>query len=154
MERKSALSRIYLFLGQYQHTLDYKSRTSIPKKFREQLTEGAVLTRGLDGCLFLYPKSEWEVLSIQLKELPLTGSDSRAFSRYLFSNALEVVFDNLGRITIPDYLRAHSKLGKNVVIIGVLNRIEIWAEESWRLFNKKIAKSSSEIAEKLSRSGI
>jgi MraZ protein len=143
-----------LFLGQHQHTLDYKSRTSIPKKFREQLKEGAVLTLGLDGCLFLYPKSEWEILANRLKELPLTGADARALSRYLFSSAVEVAFDNLGRITIPDYLREHSKIQKKVIIIGVLNRVEIWADENWRLFNKKIAKSSAAIAEKLSGSGI
>jgi MraZ protein len=143
-----------LFLGQYQHNLDYKGRTSIPKKFRAQVQKGAILTRGLDRCLFLYPKEEWEKLSFRIANLPLTGSDAREFSRYLFSGAVEVSFDSLGRITIPDYLKAHAELRKELVIIGVLNRIEIWSKRRWNLFNKKLSSESEKTAEKLAESGI
>lgn len=143
-----------MFLGQYQHTLDYKNRTSIPKKFRIALNEGAVLTLGLDNCLFLYSKTEWQKLSERMKDLPLTGSDARAFSRYLFGGANETTFDSLGRIKIPDYLKTHAGLEKKIIILGVVNRIEIWSERNWHIFNKKITKTSSEIAEKLSGSGI
>lgn len=141
-------------MGQFQHTLDIKNRVSIPKKFREQLISGAVLTTGLDGCLFLYPQNEWEVLSAQMKDLPLTGTDARAFSRYLFSGAVEVSFDQLGRIVIPDYLASHAKLRKKVVIIGVLNRVEIWAENTWKVFSKKVGSRTEEISEKLAGTGI
>jgi len=143
-----------LFVGQYSHSLDYKSRISIPKKFRDELKNRAILTRGLDNCLFLYPMSEWEILSERLRQLPLTGRDARAFSRYLFSGAVEVKFDRLGRITVPDYLVKHAHFKKSVVIIGVLNRVEIWSKEFWDSFNKRVSKKSEEIAEKLSGSGI
>lgn len=143
-----------MFLGQYQHSLDYKGRTSVPKKFREDLKPSAILTVGLEGCLFLYPKDEWEKLSTRLSELPLTVSDARNFSRYLFSSAVEVSFDKLGRITIPDYLKNHASLKKSLIIAGVLNRVEIWDQVKWEVFNKNLNSQSEEIAEKLSGSGI
>lgn len=143
-----------MFLGQYQHSLDYKGRTSVPKKFREDLKPSAILTVGLEGCLFLYPKDEWEKLSTRLSELPLTASDARNFSRYLFSSAVEVSFDKLGRITIPDYLKNHASLKKRLIIAGVLNRVEIWDQVKWEVFNKNLNSQSEEIAEKLSGSGI
>lgn len=143
-----------MFLGQYQHTLDYKNRTSIPKKFRELLADGAVLTLGLEDCLFLYSKDEWDKLSVQMQQLPLTGSDARAFSRYLFGGAVEVSFDSLGRINIPDYLMKHAKITKKIVVVGVLNRIEIWSENNWHVYNKKVIKTSAETAEKLTGTGI
>lgn len=143
-----------MFLGRYLHSLDYKSRTSVPKKFREQLKSGAILTSGLDGCLFLYSKTDWEDLSDRIRELPITAADARDFSRYLFSGAIEVRFDSLGRITIPDYLVDYAKLEKDIVILGVLNRIEIWSKKSFSLLNRKLKTRTEEIAEKLSGSGI
>lgn len=89
-----------------------------------------------------------------MESLPLTGADARSFSRYLFSGATEVEFDALGRIVIPDYLKRYGGIEKDVVFIGVLNRIEIWSEKRWKLINKKVSSQSSEIAEKLSDSGI
>ena len=142
-----------MFLGQFHHTLDYKGRLSIPKKFRDEIKAG-VLTRGLDNCLFLYSKEEWEALSNRIRQLPLTASSARSFSRYLFSGAIDSAFDKLGRITLPDYLKEHAQIDKNVVIIGVLNRVEIWAEKNWEEFNQKARDESSAIAEKLSESGI
>lgn len=143
-----------MFVGSYLHRLDYKSRTSIPKKFREKLDKKAILTRGLDGCLFLYPEKEWEDLGQRLEQLPLTGSDARAFSRYIFGGASEVSFDSLGRITIPDYLREYARIKKDVVILGVLNRVEIWSKDNYQKLSKEITSRSEEIAEKLVGSGI
>lgn len=143
-----------MFLGQFQHTIDYKGRTSIPKKFRGDLKPVGVLTRGLEGCLFLYTKHEWGVLSSRIAELPLTTRDARDFSRYLYSGAIEVTFDKLGRIAIPKYLTDHASLKKKIVIVGVLNRIEIWSDLKWSTFNKTLSSKSEEIAEKLSGSGI
>ncbi len=118
------------------------------------MEDGAFLTKGLDGCLFVYTKAEWEKLSYQLNSLPLTGSDARAFSRYLFANAIELNFDLLGRIKIPTYLLEEAKIVKEVSIVGVSNRVEIWSKENYLRLNKKIAKDSETIAEKLSGSGI
>ncbi len=143
-----------MFLGRYFHSLDYKSRTSVPKKFRDQLKSGAILTTGLDGCLFLYSKLDWQELSSRIKELPLTAVDARDFSRYLFSAATEVTFDSLGRITIPDYLVDYAKLEKEIVILGVLNRVEIWSKKKFTLLNKKLNEKGEEIAEKFSEEGI
>ncbi len=143
-----------MFLGQYNHSLDEKSRISVPKKFRNELQNGGILTRGLENCLFLYSLSEWEILSTRIRDLPLTGRDARAFSRYLFSSAIDIKFDRLGRMTIPDYLVKHANLKKELVIIGVLNRIEIWSKGNWEDFSERIDKDASTIAEKLSGSGI
>jgi MraZ protein len=143
-----------LFLGRYKHSLDYKSRTSIPKKFREQLHTSAILTSGLDGCLFLYSKKDWEQLSSRFRELPLTANDARDFSRYLFSGAVEVSFDALGRIVIPDYLVKHAKLERELVILGVLNRVEIWSKKNFLKLNKKLNLAAEDIAEKLTERGI
>lgn len=142
-----------MFLGQFNHNLDYKGRIAIPKRFRQALTK-AVLTRGLDGCLFLYQLSEWEKLATKVNDLPLTASSSRAFSRYLFSGAVEVSFDGLGRISVPDNLQKYAKLEKEAVIIGVMNRIEIWSKGNWEKFSKRIDKDSEQIAEDLSKSGV
>lgn len=139
-----------MFLGQYQHTLDQKNRISIPKKFRLELKEPVVLTRGLDKCLFLYSSLEWEKLSRTLAQLPLTVSDARSFSRYLFSGATEAGFDSLGRVAIPDHLVKYASLEKEVLVIGVSSRIEIWAQEKWVIYQKKIIRKSQETAEKLS----
>lgn len=143
-----------MFLGEFQHTLDYKGRVSVPKKFRELLGREPILTRGLDGCLFLYPAKAWENLSEKLKSLPVTQSDSRAFSRYLFGGATKVSFDNLGRITVPDYLRSYALLKKEVVVIGVLERIEIWDKQIWTKLEKKLKKTGELVAERLGNSGI
>ncbi len=118
------------------------------------MKEGAILTRGLDGCLFLYSIPEWNKLAKRMEELPLTGADARTFSRYLFSGGIEVGFDSLGRIVIPDYLARHASLNKKLIIIGVLNRVEIWSEKNWKVFNKNSSEKSVEVAEKLSGSGI
>ena len=142
-----------MFLGEYVHNLDYKGRVSVPKKFRDILSSDAVLTKGLDKCLFLYPKISWDKLSYQVSQLPVTGADARGFARYLFGGAVQARFDNLGRIAIPDYLIKYANLKKRVVIIGVFERVEIWGLESWKRESRRLDDKGAEIAEKLSRGG-
>ena len=142
-----------MFLGEYRHNIDYKGRLSVPKKFRVNL-KGAVLTKGLDRCLFLYTRQAWESLSNRIKELPVTAADARAFSRYLFSGATEVEFDQLGRVFVPEYLRTYANLKKEVVIVGVLERVEIWDKTVWSRIRKGIEAKGEEVAEKLSGSGV
>src|SRR3989344_2957615 len=115
-----------MFIGQYEHSLEAKGRLSIPKKFRSQLEGGAILSQGLDGCLFLYPKSAWEQLIAKLANLPLSQADARSFTRFLSYGATEVEIDGLGRILIPDFLRAHAGIKNTCVVTGSLERVEIW----------------------------
>jgi MraZ protein len=143
-----------MFLGEYRHNLDYKGRLAVPKKFRDELASGAILTKGLDGCLFLYPKEAWEKLTSRLKELSVTRADTRAFERYLFGGATQVAFDPLGRIKIPEYLLAYASLKKEAVLVGILERVEIWNQKKWSKLAGKLEESGERIAEKLSEKGI
>ncbi len=143
-----------MFIGEFRHNLDNKGRLAIPAKFRKDLVSGAVVTKGLDDCLFLYPKKDWEVLAQKLTTLPISQANSRAFSRLMLSGAVEADLDVQGRILIPDYLRQYANLGKRVVITGLYNRVEIWDEKTWLDYKAKTEKNSSEIAEKLGELGI
>ncbi len=143
-----------MFLGQYQHNLEKKGRISIPKKFRVLLKTGAVLTKGLDGCLFLFPRKTWEKIVGKLTQAPLTQKDARSFSRHLTYGAFEVDFDKLGRILIPNALRDYAQIKKSVIITGALDRVEIWDETILKQYNAKIEKSTDLIAERLSQLGI
>jgi MraZ protein len=143
-----------MFLGEYRHNLDYKGRVAVPKKFREALVGGAILTKGLDGCLFLYSRREWEQLTARLKELPVTQSDTRAFERYLFGGAAEVEFDSLGRIKIPEYLLTYAAIRKEAILVGILERIEIWSMQRWNKLGKKLESRGEEVAEKLAEKGV
>lgn len=120
-----------MFLGEYQHSLDAKGRLIIPAKFREQMGEKCFLTLGLDGCIFLFPQSEWEALSHQVTRLPLTSKGSRDFSRRFFASANEFEFDKQGRILLPPKLLKELKFDKDVSLVGVSNRVEIWPRERW-----------------------
>ena len=143
-----------MFIGEYQHTLDSKGRIIIPSKLREELGEDFVMTKGLDNCLFVYPKSEWAILEEKLKTLPLTNRDARAFVRFFFSGASESELDKQGRALIPSNLREHSKLDKDIVVIGVSTRIEIWSKEEWDNYNNDENLSYDKIAEKMAELGI
>lgn len=143
-----------MFIGEFRHNLDNKGRLAIPAKFRKDLVSEAVVTKGLDDCLFLYPKKDWEVLAQKLTTLPISQANSRAFSRLMLSGAVEADLDVQGRILIPDYLRQYANLGKRVVITGLYNRVEIWDEKTWLDYKAKTEKNSSEIAEKLGELGI
>jgi len=143
-----------MFLGEFKHSLDLKGRLAIPAKFRSGLSGGAVITRGLDKCLFVFPQKEWEVLASKLMNLPLSQSGSRAFVRLMLSGASDVEFDTQGRILIPDSLRSYAGLLKKAVVTGLYNRIEVWDEEEWKKYKSKTESASDEIAEKLGQLGI
>lgn len=139
----------YMFMGEYQHSIDTKGRIIVPAKFRESLGESFVVTRGLDKCLFAYPMNEWKVLEEKLKKLPLTKKDARAFTRFFFSGAIECEVDKQGRINIPQNLRNYAVLEKECVVIGVSNRIEFWSSENWDDYFEDSEESFAEIAENL-----
>lgn len=143
-----------MFIGEYNHTLDTKGRLIMPSKFRESLGYEFVMTKGLDNCLFVYPKEEWKVLEEKLKSLPLTNKDARAFIRFFFSGATECNLDKQGRVLIPSNLRTHSKLNKDAVIIGVSTRLEIWSSDEWTEYNDDDNLSYESIAEKMAELGI
>src|SRR4030042_3503266 len=143
-----------MFLGEYKHNLDYKGRLAVPKKFRKELASGAILTKGLDGCLFLYPQESWEKLTNRLKESSVAIADTRAFERYLFGRAVAVEFDLLGRVKIPEYLLEYALIKKEAVFVGILERIEIWNPDKWNKLARKLDYRGEEIAEKLSERGV
>ena len=142
-----------MFIGEYAHALDNKNRIVIPSKFREGLGEKFVLTKGLDGCLYAYPMTEWMILEEKLKKLPLTSKDARAFVRFFFSGANEIEVDKQGRGLIPQNLLEYAKLEKEIVSIGVSTRIEIWSKEKWEAYNDSNI-DFDEIAEKMSELNI
>jgi MraZ protein len=142
-----------MFIGEYQHSLDSKNRIIIPSKIREDLGARFVITKGLDNCLYVYPMNEWENLEIKLKTLPLTSKDARAFVRFFFSGATECEMDKQGRTTITSNLLQYAGIEKDVVIIGVSNRLEIWGKEGWEEYNN-LNIDFNEIAEKMSQLGI
>ena len=143
-----------MFLGEYRHAIDEKGRLSIPAKFRARLEEGAVVTRGLDGCLTLYPIAEWKILAERLANLPISQADARAFSRLLLAGAMEAEIDKAGRIMLPSYLRSYASLKKDVVVAGLYNRVEIWESETWQVYADGTASRGPEIAERLGTIGI
>jgi MraZ protein len=138
-----------MFMGEFQHNIDPKGRIIVPSKFREDLGESFVVTRGLDKCLFAYPMEEWKILEEKLKKLPLTKKDARAFTRFFFSGAVECEVDKQGRINIPQSLRKYATLEKECVVIGVSNRIEFWSNENWEEYVTNSEESFGEIAENL-----
>ena len=143
-----------MFIGEYAHNLDEKGRLAIPAKFRRDLSKGAVVTRGLDNCLFLYTKTEWEKLAEKLATLPFSQSNSRAFSRLMLAGAMDVEIDKQGRVVLPEYLREFAGLKKNVVLAGLYNRAEIWYKEKWKAYKTQTEANSNEIAEKMAELGV
>lgn len=145
----SSCDSLRMLIGEYSHNLDPKKRLSVPAKFRKELGDGAVLTRGLDGCLWLFPSPQWAQLAERIAALPMAQSDSRSFARLLLSGATEVQFDTLGRILIPDYLKQFAGLSREVVIAGVQNRLELWDKAAWNEYKKALEKNGDAIAQKL-----
>ncbi len=144
---------IPMFIGTYEHTIDDKGRLAIPAKFRDGLGDRFFATRGLDKCLFIFPKNEWERQLAEFAKLPLTMRDARAYSRLFFSGACECELDKQGRINIPAYLREYAGLAKEAIVIGVMTRVEIWSQEVWMGYSSEAEESYEEIAEKLSHGG-
>ncbi|MBI2055944.1 MAG: division/cell wall cluster transcriptional repressor MraZ [Candidatus Sungbacteria bacterium] len=143
-----------MLIGEYQHTLDTKKRLAIPAKLRKEIGERMILTRGLNSCLFIYPMQQWEKLTEKLSQLPVGQGDTRSFLRLLFSGAVEVELDQLGRILVPDYLKAYAGLGTRVVVAGVFDRLEVWDEEKWNNYKQEVEKNTDMIAEKLGELGL
>lgn len=140
-----------MFMGEYNHTIDAKGRIIIPSKFRESLGDTFVVTLGLDGCLFVYPNSEWESFLTKLSSLP-GSKEARQLQRYFLAGATECEIDKQGRILIPTKLRASASLDKDVVFVGVLSKIEIWSKERWEQNN--IYEDMDDVAEHMSEFGI
>lgn len=143
-----------MLIGEYQHTLDPKKRLAIPAKLRKELGEQAILTRGLNNCLFLYPMEYWQKLTEKLSQLPVGQADTRSFLRLLFAGAVEVGFDQLGRILIPDYLKIYAELKQEIVVVGVYDRLEIWDSSKWERYKGEMEKNTDMIAEKLGELGL
>lgn len=138
-----------MLIGEFTHTLDPKKRLSVPSKFRRELGSQAVLTRGLDGCLWLFASAQFEVLASKISSLPMAQSDSRSFARLLLSGASEVEFDSLGRILVPEYLKEYANLKRDVVVAGVHTRIELWDRQVWDQYKQRLEKQGDSIAQKL-----
>ena len=143
-----------LFIGEYEHSLDTKGRVIMPVKLREDIGEKFIVTKGLDGCLFAYSKVEWNNFEEKLKTLPLTNKNARDFVRFFLSGAIECEIDKQGRFLIPGNLRTYATLEKEIVIIGVGTRIEIWNKQQWQKYSSDENISADEIAENMTMLGI
>ncbi|MBM3209177.1 division/cell wall cluster transcriptional repressor MraZ [Candidatus Shapirobacteria bacterium] len=143
-----------MFIGTHYHSLDSRNRLAVPKKFREELGKEAVVTRGLDGCLFLYSKGNWLEIQEKLSKTPLTKADARSFSRLILSGAVEVEADKIGRILLPGFLKDSVEIKTEVAVLGVGERIEVWAKERWETYRQKLEEEKDSVAERLSELGI
>lgn len=143
-----------MFYGEYQHSVDSKGRVIIPSKIRDGLGEKFIVTKGLENCLFAYSSEEWANLEAKIKSLPFTDKDVRAFTRFFFAGASECEVDKQGRILIPQNLREYAGIEKDVYILGVSNRVEVWDKTKWEEYNNDENMSTDKIAEKMSLLGI
>ncbi|MFA6338923.1 MAG: division/cell wall cluster transcriptional repressor MraZ [Candidatus Paceibacterota bacterium] len=142
-----------MLIGEYKHTVDEKNRISLPVKFRKEVGKKIVITHGLDNCLFLYSLPEWKKISEKLGELGMGQADRRGFNRFILAGAVEIDVDTMGRILIPDFLKNFATLGSKVVFAGVFNRVEIWNEDKWEEYKKKMQNEANQLAEKLGEIG-
>ena len=141
-----------MFMGEYNHTIDTKGRLIVPSKFREQLGNTFVITKGLDGCLFVYSNEEWKTIEESFRNKPLTSKDARKFTRFFFAGACDCEVDKQGRILIPSNLREYAGIEKDVDSVGVLNRVEIWSKEKW--LDNGDYEDMDEIAEHMAELGL
>ena len=148
------ISSNHMFICEYSHNLDDKGRLAIPAKFRAALKKGAVVTRGLDSCLFLYTRSEWQKLAQKLAALPISQANSRAFARLMLAGAMDVEVDKQGRVILPEYLRQFAGLKKSTVIAGLYSRLEIWDETKWAMYKGQTEAESGSIAERMAELGV
>lgn len=142
-----------MIIGEYEHSLDTKSRLIMPAKLREDVGEKFIITKGLDGCLFGFSKQEWENFEEKLKTLPLTNKNARDFVRFFLSGAIVEELDKQGRFLIPANLKEYANLDKEVVITGVGTRIEIWDKAKWKAYNSEENLSADQIAENMEKLG-
>ncbi len=143
-----------MFIGEYSHSIDPKRRVAMPSRFRSELGSRVVVTRGLDSSLFVYPMKVWEELAEKLGSLPIGEAATRSFTRLQLAGATDVELDSQGRILIPDYLKDSAGLRKNVVVVGLYNRLEIWDETRWKAYKAGAEKNSGKIAEELGKLGV
>ena len=143
-----------MLIGEYSHSLDDKNRLALPAKFRASLKSGAVVTRGLDNCLFVFTKTDWQKMVDKITELPIGKSDARGFSRIMLAGAMDVKLDSLGRVLLPDYLKKYAGLNKKIVVAGLYSRLEIWDENKWGVYKNKIEKEAGKIAETMGELGV
>jgi MraZ protein len=139
-----------MLLGEFEHTIDDKNRLTLPAKFRESFAGGVVVTRGMDGCLYAYPREEWrESVESRLRALDPLSREGRMMHRYFFSGAAEAELDRQGRVMIPAALAAHAGIEREVVVAGVRDHLEIWDRATWREHLKEIEGSAEHVAERL-----
>ena len=140
---------IYMFMGEYHHSIDDKGRLIIPAKFRSELGDKFVITRGIENCLFAYPEKRWEEIVHKLESLPFTKKDARNFTRFFLSGATVAEFDKQGRVNITSPLINYASIEKECIIIGTGDRLEIWSEDAWNNFFNSASINMSDIAENL-----
>lgn len=143
-----------MFIGQYEHSVDEKGRLAVPAKFRRALKEEAVITKGLDGCLFLFPQAKFKKMAESIGQLPYTKSSARLYARLILAGASDVEFDKQGRVIVPGYLRDYAGLKTAAIVIGLYDRIEVWSKSKWQALVEKIEPKAGEIAEELSDLGV
>ncbi len=143
-----------MLIGEYKHTLDSKKRLSMPSKWRKELGKTLIVTRGLDNCLFVYPQKEWQKITEKIGQLPLGQADTRGFNRFFLSGAVEVEVDSVGRILVPDFLKDFASLETKTVLAGIYDRVEIWAENKWEEYKRRIEGQADALAEKLGDIGV
>lgn len=143
-----------MFIGEYIYSIDQKKRLAVPAKFRQVLGKKAVITRGIDECLVIYPLNEWVKLARKLESLPASQMAARGFVRIMLAGAVDVALDKLGRIVVPDYLKQYAGLKKEVAILGLSNRIELWDEKRWQQYKQKTEKEVGDMAERLKELGV
>ncbi len=146
--------KFYMFVGEYKHSIDEKGRIAVPSKFRSSLKSGAVVTKGLDNCLFVLPMAEWKKWASEISKLPVSKADSRAFARHMFGEASDVKLDGQGRIILPTRLKKFANIKKTAVFVGLYNKLELWAEKTWERYKQKTERQSTQIAERMSDLGI
>jgi transcriptional regulator MraZ len=139
-----------VLLGEFEHTLDDKNRLTLPARFRQELAGGLVVTRGMDGCLFAYTRVDWDrLVETRLSGLDLLSQEGRRMQRFFFSGATEAELDKQGRVGIPQALLEHAKLGRDVVVAGVHDHLEIWDRDAWRRELAEVEGSAEDVAERL-----
>lgn len=143
-----------MLIGEFIHTIDEKNRISLPAKFRKEMGTDLVITPGLDNCLFVFTKKEWQKISENLSKFSMLSSDNRSFSRFMFGGATEVSVDTIGRVLLPDFLKERAGLKAKAALVGVQNRLEIWNERAWGDYKKRVEKQADALAEKLGGAGV
>ena len=143
-----------MLIGEYKHTIDNKKRLALPAKFRRELGKKIVITKGINNCLAVYTEKEWKIMSDKLGRLPVSQVEARKFARIVLAGAMEVNFDKLGRILIPDYLKEYAELRRNVIVCGLSIRLEIWDAQKWEIYKKKAEKEVDSLVQKLGELGI